>query len=94
MDLYEREAQLVIDYSSLTAELGVRHQPSSLPQFSLRAVYLYINDHLTTESAGRGGGGGGLLGKADRVTVLHRGSAASHHCPQPESSGEDEGGEG
>lgn len=28
IDIYEREAQLVIDYSSLEAELGVRHGAS------------------------------------------------------------------
>lgn len=33
VDIYEREAQLIIDYSSLTAELGVGQQlPSSLPR--------------------------------------------------------------
>lgn len=30
MNIYEREAQLVIDYSGLDAELGVRQQASSL----------------------------------------------------------------
>lgn len=40
MDVYEREAQLVIDYSSLMAELVVRHQPSLLPHFSLSRAYM------------------------------------------------------
>lgn len=33
MGIYEREAQLVIDYSELEAELRVRHPSSSLPSF-------------------------------------------------------------
>lgn len=40
LDLYDREAQLVIDYSSLAAELRVRHETSLLPQTSLRGVCL------------------------------------------------------
>ena len=40
------------------------------------------------------GGGGGLHREAEGVTLLFRGSAASYYCPQPESSGEDEGSEG
>lgn len=48
---------------------------------------------MCAETADRGGGGG-LIRETEGVGLLRRVSAASHHCPQPESSGEDEGGEG
>lgn len=36
LDLYEREALLVIDYSSVAAELGVRHETALAPNVSQR----------------------------------------------------------
>ena len=39
MDIYEREAQLVIDYSELEAGLRVRLEASSSPVFHLSSVY-------------------------------------------------------
>lgn len=52
VDIYEREAQLIIDYSGLTAELGVGQQlPSSLPRWSLRScLFILYCEFLWTQT--------------------------------------------
>lgn len=50
MSIYEREAQLVIDYSELEAELRVRHQVSSLNYFFVLCVVLCLLRPICTKT--------------------------------------------
>lgn len=86
LDLYDREAQLVIDYSSLAAELRVRHETTVAPNISEVCVY---SCSCTTPGSANGRGGRGLPAQPERGADIRGGHAVSHHCPQHESSGED-----
>lgn len=46
--IYEREAQLVIDYSELMAELRVRHQVSSLYYFFVLFIKTSMHQNVCT----------------------------------------------